>query len=136
MVEWLLPFLAALATGALSSWGVGGGTLLLVCMTLLLGVDHREAQAVNLLFFIPTAAISLFFHRKNGYLDRTTWREAAPLGTAAALVGALLSMAVDVSLLRKPFGLFLLYGGGAMLLSGWKRPEGEEPGKQGDEENR
>ena len=121
MVEWLLPFLVALGTGALSSWGVGGGTLLLVCMTLFLGVGHREAQAVNLLFFLPTAGISLFFHRKNGFLDRETWKEAAPLGTAAALAGALISMAVDVSLLRKPFGLFLLYGGASMLLSGLKK---------------
>ena len=85
MVDWLFPFLAALVTGALSSWGVGGGTLLLVCMTLLLGVDHREAQMINLLFFLPTAGISLFFHRKNGFLDKETWRQAALPGTAAAL---------------------------------------------------
>lgn len=122
MVEWLVPFLAALGTGALSSWGVGGGTLLLVCMTLFLGVGHREAQAVNLLFFLPTAGISLFFHRKNGYLDKKTWRQAAIPGTLAALAGALLSMTLDVSLLRKPFGLFLLYGGASMLLSAWKEP--------------
>ena len=44
MVDWLVPFLAAAATGALSSWGVGGGTLLLVCMTLFLGVSQREAR--------------------------------------------------------------------------------------------
>lgn len=120
MIEWLLPFLAALGTGALSSWGVGGGTLLLVCMTLFLGVEYREAQAVNLLFFLPTAGISLFFHRKNGFLDHQTWKEAAPLGTAAALAGAMISMAMDVSLLRKPFGLFLLYGGASMLISSIK----------------
>ena len=128
MVEWMIPFLAALATGALSAWGVGGGTLLLVCMTLFLGVDHREAQAINLLFFLPTAGISLFFHRKNGFLDKTAWRQAAIPGTIAslagalaALAGALVSMAVDVSLLRKPFGVFLLYGGASMLLGAVKR---------------
>ena len=121
MVEWMIPFLAALGTGALSSWGVGGGTLQLECMTLFLGVGQREAQAINLLFFLPTAGISLFFHRKNGFLDKQTWREAAPLGTAAALAGALISMAADVSLLRKPFGVFLLYGGAAMLMSGIKK---------------
>lgn len=121
MVEWMVPFLAAAVTGALSSWGVGGGTLLLVCMTLFLGVGHREAQAINLLFFLPTAGISLFFHRKNGFLDMETWRDAAPLGAVAALAGALISLAVDVSLLKKPFGLFLLYGGASMLLGAIKR---------------
>lgn len=120
MVEWMVPFLSAAATGALSSWGVGGGTLLLVVMTLFLNVGHREAQVINLLFFLPTAGISLFFHRKNGYLDRKTWREAAPVGAIGALIGSIISILVDVSLLRKPFGVFLLYGGSVMLWSGIK----------------
>ena len=121
MVEWLVPFLAALGTGALSSWGVGGGTLLLVLMTLFLGVGHREAQAINLLFFLPTAGISLFFHRKNGFLDKDVWRQAAVPGTVASLLGALAAVAVDVSLLRRPFGVFLIYSGVSMLLSARKK---------------
>ena len=121
MVKWLLPFLAALGTGVLSSWGVGGGTLLLVLMTLFLGVGHREAQAINLLFFLPTAGISLFFHRKNGFLDREVWRQAAVPGTAASLLGAVAAVTVDVSLLRRPFGVFLIYSGGFILLSARKK---------------
>lgn len=121
MVEWLLPFLFALGTGVLSAWGVGGGTLLLVCMTLFLGVEHRDAQTVNLLFFLPTAGIGLFFHRKNGFLDRAVWRQAAVPGALASLVGALIAAAVDVSLLRRPFGLFLLYSGASMLISAGKQ---------------
>ena len=121
MVKWLLPFLAALGTGVLSSWGVGGGTLLLVLMTLFLGVGHREAQAINLLFFLPTAGISLFFHRKNGFLDREVWRQAAVPGTAASLLGAVAAVTVDVSLLRRPFGVFLIYSGVWMLLSARKK---------------
>lgn len=117
MTEWLLPFLAALGTGVLSVWGVGGGTLLLLIMTLFLGVGQGEAQAVNLLFFLPTAGIGLFFHGRNGLLDRAAWRQAAIPGTLAALLGAALALAVDVELLRKPFGVFLLWGGASMLWS-------------------
>lgn len=120
MVEWVLPFLAALSTGVLSSWGVGGGTLLLVVMTLFLGVEHREAQAVNLLFFLPAAAASLFFHREKGFLDKEAFRQAAIPGAVFSLAGALASLAVDVSILRKPFGLFLLYSGASMLWGVWK----------------
>ncbi|MCI9443419.1 MAG: sulfite exporter TauE/SafE family protein [Oscillospiraceae bacterium] len=120
MVEWIAPFLAALATGVLSSWGVGGGTLLLVVMTLFLGVGHREAQAVNLLFFLPAAAASLFFHREKGFLDKDVLRQAAAPGAIFSLAGALVSLAVDVFLLRKPFGIFLLYSGASMLWSVWK----------------
>ena len=74
MTDWLLPFLIGAATGVLSAWGVGGGTLLLLCMTLLLGVEQTEAQGVNLLYFLPTAGVSLLYHRKNGYLDKDVLR--------------------------------------------------------------
>ena len=86
-----------------------------MCLTLLLGVDHRQAQAVNLLFFLPTAAVSLWFYRKNDLIDREVWGQAALPGTAAALLASLAALAVDVSLLRKPFGIFLLLSAGMML---------------------
>ena len=121
MKEWLLPFVLGTATGILSAWGVGGGTLLLLCMTLFLGVEQTEAQGINLLYFLPTAVASLYQHRKNGYLDRGVLRAAIPVGTACALGAALLSTSIDVALLRKPFGLFLLYAGASMLLQKSKK---------------
>jgi len=134
MTDWLLPALFGFGAGILSAWGVGGGTLLLLCMTLFLGVDQREAQAINLLFFLPTAGISLFFHKSNGYLDRPVWRKAALPGAAASLAAALLSLRWDPSALRIPFGLFLLWAGGTVLRSALKtkKPEEDEKGRQGE----
>ena len=123
MKAWLLPFLLGAGTGILSAWGVGGGTLLLLCMTLFLGVDQAEAQGINLLYFLPTAAASLFYHRKNGYLDTQVLRAAAPTGTLCALAAALVSSSVDIAVFRKPFGLFLLYAGISML----RRERKKEP---------
>ena len=120
MTEWFLPALAGLAAGVLSAWGVGGGTLLLLCMTLLLGVEQREAQAINLLFFLPTAASGLVLHRKNGYLDAPAIRTAAPPAVLAALAGALLALELDAEALRAPFGLFLLWAGGSLLWKTWR----------------
>lgn len=116
MKEWLLPALFGFGAGILSAWGIGGGTLLLLCMTLFLGVEQRAAQGINLLYFLPTAAFSLLSHCKNGYLDREVLRSAVPLGTLCAMLAALAATAVDISLLRKPFGLFLLYAGISILL--------------------
>ncbi|MBQ9647667.1 MAG: sulfite exporter TauE/SafE family protein [Oscillospiraceae bacterium] len=123
MKEWFLPFLLGAATGVLSAWGVGGGTLLLLCMTLFLGVDQVEAQGINLLYFLPAAAVSLPYHRKNGYLDTNVLRSAAPLGTVCALAAAMISTSVDITIFRKPFGLFLLYAGVSMLLGQRKKGE-------------
>ena len=115
MSEFLELFLVSAAAGVLSGWGVGGGTLLLLVLTLFLDVEHRTAQAVNMLFFLPAAALSLFFHRKNGRIDRTVWMRTALPGAVAALVAALAALTMDVSLLRKPFGLFLLWSGLSVL---------------------
>ena len=118
MKEWLIPLLCGALTGMVSAWGVGGGTLLLLVMTLVLGVDQRTAQGINLLFFLPTAAAALFVHRKNGYLDRPTLHAAIPPAAAAALLGAWISTAVDAQVLRRPFGVYLLLSGVSLLWPG------------------
>ena len=121
MTAWILPVLAGFCTGILSAWGVGGGTLLLLLMTLFLGVDQSAAMAINLLYFLPTAAMGLLYHRKNGLLEKNVLRAAAPWGTAAAAAGALLSTAVDVYLLRRPFGVYLLLAAASLLCSHKKK---------------
>lgn len=123
-MNWLLPFLCGLGAGTISAWGVGGGTLLLLVMTLLLGVEQRTAQGVNLLFFLPTALSALLCHRKGGYLHRPTLRAAIPWAVPAALVGAWIATAVDVSLLRRPFGLYLLFAGISLL---WPQKKSSSP---------
>ena len=121
MRDILLPMLAGCLTGILSAWGVGGGTLLLLIMTLVLGVDQTTAQGINLLYFLPTAAAGLICHGKNGLLDRELVRQTAPWGLLSAAAGAWLTTAVSPDLLRRPFGVFLLVTGVMTLLKKEKR---------------
>ena len=116
MRDWLLPLLCGFGAAVISAWGVGGGTLLLLVMTLFLGVDQRTAQGVNLLFFLPTALSALICHWKGGYLDRPTLKGAVPVAVPAALIGAWIATAVDVELLRRPFGVYLLLSGLSLIL--------------------
>ena len=111
MTDWIIPFLCGLGASILSAWGVGGGTLLLLVMTLFLDVDQRTAQGINLLFFLPTAASALVCHARGGYLDKPTLKSAVPLAVAAALAGAWIATNLDVAVLRKPFGVYLLPSG-------------------------
>ncbi len=115
MTAWILPFLCGLGASMISAWGVGGGTLLLLVMTLFLGVDHRTAQGINLLFFLPTAASALFCHARNDCLDKPCLKNAVPFAVAAALIGAWISNCVDVNVLRKPFGVYLLLSAVSLL---------------------
>ena len=111
MTAWVLPLLVGVGTGILSAWGVGGGTLLLLVMTLFLGVDQRMAQGINLLYFLPTAGAGLLFHRKTGMLDKQALRQAIPWGVVTAALGAWAATAMDTAVLRKPFGVYLLVMG-------------------------
>jgi len=115
VTDWIIPFLCGLGASILSAWGVGGGTLLLLVMTLFLDVDQRTAQGINLLFFLPTAASALVCHARGGYLDKPTLKSAVPLAVAAALAGAWIATNLDVAVLRKPFGVYLLLSGGSLL---------------------
>lgn len=122
VTAWLLPLAVGFATGILSAWGVGGGTLLLLCMTLLLGVDQRTAQTINLLYFLPTAGMGLLSHGKSGLLEKPVLRSAVPAGLTAAALAAWLSFSVDTELLRRPFGVYLLAAGIYILLQKPTKP--------------
>lgn len=125
MATWLLPALTGFLTGILSAWGIGGGTLLLLIMTLFLGVDQQTAQGINLLFFLPTAAGALFCHWKNDCLDKPTLKASIPTALLAAALGAWAATAVDTDMLHRPFGIYLLASGVLLLWPKKKNPSEE-----------
>lgn len=112
---WLVPVLAGAVTGVLSGFGIGGGTLLLIYMTAFVGLPQPLAQGINLLYFLPTAATALPAHIKNGYVR---WKTALPAilgGLFATGLTAWIATALDVDLLHKCFGVFLVYVGATEL---------------------
>ena len=109
MNTWILSFLCAVGAGILSAWGVGGGTLLLLFLTLFLKMEQQTAQGINLLFFLSTAAAALCFHQKNGRLNRAVLRSLLPWAIPSALLGALLAVLMDPAWLRRPLGVFFLF---------------------------
>lgn len=111
MTNFVLPLLIGFGTGILSAWGVGGGTLLLLCMTLFLDVDQSTAQGINLLYFLPTAGMGLIWHKKNGLLEKNVLRQSILLGTLTAIAAAWIATSVDTAIFRKPFGVYLLITG-------------------------
>ena len=115
-MEWITAFAAGAATGVLSGFGVGGGTLLLVYMTALAGVPQELAQGINLLYFLPTAAVALPAHVKNGYVEKKVLLPAIAAGLVCAALAAWAATALDTTLLRRCFGVFLLWTGARELL--------------------
>ena len=87
---------------------MGGGTLLLVYMTVFAGLEQKLAQGINLLYFLPAAALALPSHIKNGYIEKSALLPAISAGLICAALGAWAATGLDSGLLRKLFGAFLL----------------------------
>lgn len=107
------PIAAAVGVilGFLAGLGVGGGSLLMLWLTVVLNIEYATARTINLLFFIPTALISCFFRRRQGVLNFKKLLPAILCGTASAAVFSLLSGYFDLALLKKAFGLLLIATG-------------------------
>ena len=108
MLDWLVAALVGAATGVLSGLGVGGGSLLLIYMTSFAGLPQNLAQGINLLYFLPAAATALPAHFKNGCVEKRALLPAIGAGLVCSALTAWAATALDVELLRKCFGGFLL----------------------------
>ncbi len=108
MKDWLIAALAGAVTGVLSGFGVGGGSLLLVYMTSFAGVPQALAQGVNLLYFLPAAAAALPAHFKNGVVEKKVLLPAVAAGLFCSALTAWAATALDVDVLRRCFGGFLI----------------------------
>jgi len=97
--------------GFLAGLGVGGGSLLVMWLTLIVGIDHPQARIINLMFFIPAAIISSLFRWKQGSLDFKKVIPAIIAGCLAAAAFSWLVRYLELDILKKIFGGLLLIAG-------------------------
>ena len=101
----LAIFITGAIAGVLGGMGMGGGTLLIPALTAIFGLDQKFSQTINLVSFIPMAAVALFIHAKNGLVRL---KGTAVLGVSAMIfsVGAsFLEKLIHGSVQKKIFGL-------------------------------
>lgn len=103
--------LIGILLGFLSGLGVGGGSLLMLWLTLVLHMEHAIARSINLLFFLPAAVIASFFRWRQGTLNLTKVLPAIVAGCVSAAVFSFISRYTDISLIKKLFGILLLITG-------------------------
>ncbi len=106
-----LAFPVAILLGFLAGLGVGGGSLLILWLTMVVGMEYANARIINLLFFLPSALIATLFHRKQGSVNIKKILPAIIAGCISAALFSYIGKLVDTSLLKKFFGGLLLFTG-------------------------
>lgn len=115
-----MNILVGILTGAAASMGLGGGFILLVYLSIFTNTPQDIAQGINLLFFLPIALLSLIIHIKNKLIDLKLVVKYLIFGLPCAVVGSFVAGIIDVGILRKLFGAFLLYIGIDQLYRSFK----------------
>ena len=106
-----VALLTASLLGFLAGIGVGGGSLLILWLTLVLGMDPAQARIMNLLFFLPSAAVASAFRWKQGTLKIRSVLPAIILGCAGAGIGSVITGMLDLEILKQLFGGLLILTG-------------------------
>ena len=97
--------------GFLAGLGIGGGSLLMLWLTAVVGMAYPDARFINLLFFLPSATVACFFRWKQGCVP---WKKIFPgilSGCIAAALFSWLGAGLDNALLKKAFGILLIVTG-------------------------
>ena len=104
----VLLVLAGIAAGALGGMGMGGGTILIPVLTIFFGAEQKQAQAINLVAFIPMAIASLIVHVKNKMVETKGILWIIIPATVLSLAGSIVAQAINGEILKRIFGGFLL----------------------------
>ena len=104
----VLLVLAGIAAGALGGMGMGGGTILIPLLTIFFNVGQKEAQAINLVAFIPMAIVSLAIHIKNKRVKKEGLLWIIVPAVLTSVGGGFAAQAVNGEVLKRIFGGFLL----------------------------
>ena len=114
--SWPVAVAVGTVLGFLSGLGIGGGSLLILWLTLVLGMDPSTARGINLLFFLPAAAVACLFRWKQGCIQWKTVLPAMLAGSVSAAVLSFVSLGMDMAVLKKLFGGLLIITGLRELL--------------------
>ena len=111
VASWPVAVAVGTVLGFLSGLGIGGGSLLILWLTLVLGMEPAIARGINLLFFLPAAAVACFFRWKQGCIQWKLLLPAIAGGCISAVLCSMLSLRMDMELLKKLFGGLLIVTG-------------------------
>ena len=110
----IIGLLAGILSGLV---GVGGGIIMVPLLVLLVGFSQHQAQGTSLtVLLVPVTAVAVFNYYKEGYVN---WKYAMVIAVffvVGSFFGSKLAVDLDQKMLKKIFGIVLLFIAGKMLL--------------------
>jgi uncharacterized membrane protein YfcA len=103
--------LAGILLGYLAGLGIGGGSLLLLWLTIIIGIEHDTARAINLMFFITAAGSVSILRWRKGTLQLRKLLPGILAGCVLAAATSLLRGMINAQWIKKLFGILLLITG-------------------------
>ena len=97
-----------LISGIVGGLGMGGGTVLILLLSMFANIEQHIAQGTNVIFFVPTAIAAIFVFIKNKNIKFKIGIPVCLWGLLGAFIGASISSNMEVGILRKCFGIFLI----------------------------
>lgn len=104
----LINIFAVILSAAVGAMGLGGGSVLILYLTLFCDVQQVNAQGVNLLFFLPCALTAVCIYKKQNLLCKQYWLPLVFGGILGVGIGMLLLEIFNTKYLRLLFAIFLL----------------------------
>lgn len=104
----MIEVLTGIIAGSISGLGMGGGTVLILILSNFVGIEQHMAQAINLVFFIPTALSAITVNIKQKLINMKLAFIIILSGSLGAIIGSRLVINIEANYLKKYFGIFLL----------------------------
>ena len=106
-MDWLWYVLISIVSGVFAGMGMGGGTFLIPLLILFMNSSQTQAQAQNLVVFVPMAIVVGIIYACQKLIDwKRAWLVALP-ATAVAVVAAIVAVNLSGKILRIIFGSFV-----------------------------
>lgn len=117
----ILMILVCFLSGTIGGMGIGGGTVLIPALTVLMDMPQKTAQLINLVYFIPTAAAALVGHVRENRVEKALLRPLIIWGCIGCVIGAAAALWLNNAVLKKMFGVFLFVMGINEMITGIKK---------------
>lgn len=98
-----------MVSGIVAALGMGGGTILVLLLSLFTNLGQHLIQGTNLVVFVPTSITAIYMNVKNKTIDYHLSILIIIFGIIGAIIGSLISFKIESDSLKKYFGIFLIF---------------------------